>query len=208
LSILDDWEITANQLTEMLHENPSLRGMLLGYVAEFKLREIITACPEVTYTTKFYDHNRKKKGDLYIVYKGQAFNIESKSLQTNTVTFDEVTHTWSAKTQVDASDRREVTLPSGKKLNTTLLLRGEFDILAVNCYAFEKKWRFVFARNQDLPCSNYKKYTPKVRKALIASLISVTWPPKPPFYSDIKQLLDEMVETGSWRALATFLQKQ
>ena len=36
MTILDEWDITAEQLTEMLDANPSLRGMLLGYAAEIK----------------------------------------------------------------------------------------------------------------------------------------------------------------------------
>ena len=47
MTILDEWNITAEQLTEMLDANPSLRGMLLGYAAEVKLKEIITSFPEV-----------------------------------------------------------------------------------------------------------------------------------------------------------------
>jgi transcriptional regulator with XRE-family HTH domain len=195
-TILEQWEISAGDLTKLLEENPSLRGMLLGYVAEHKLREIIAALPELTYATKFDDHNRKKKGDLYIIYKGRAFNIESKSLQTKTIGRDEKSDKWMGKTQVDASDRREVTFSDGSTLNTTLLLRGEFDILAVNCYAFENKWRFVFARNRELPASSFSKYTPMQRDSLLASLVPVSWPPEPPFYADIRELLDEMVENG------------
>lgn len=196
MTILDEWNITAEQLTEMLDVNPSLRGMLLGYAAEVKLKEIITSFPEVSYTTKFDDHNRKKKGDLYVVYHGKAFDIESKSLQSSMIKYDEEKGEWFGKAQVDASDRRDVILPSGEKLNTTLLLRNEFDVLAVNCYAFQNEWKFVFARNRDLPFSTYKKYSEEARKSLIASLIPVTWPPKPPFYTDLRKLLNEMVEEG------------
>lgn len=199
MSILDEWEITPEQLTQLLNSNPSLRGMLLGYVAELKLKEIITSFPEVSYTTKFDDHDRKKKGDLYIVYHGRAFDVETKSLQTNMIKYDEENKEWIGKAQVDASDRRTIILPSGEELNTTLLLRGEFDVLAVNCYAFENKWRFVFARNSDLPFSSYKKYSEEARTALIASLIPVTYPPKPPFYSDLRALLNEMIADGLGR---------
>ena len=199
MTILDEWEITPEQLTLLLDTNPSLRGMLLGYVAELKLKEIITSFPEVTYTTKFDDHNRKKKGDLYIVYHGKAFDVESKSLQSSMIKYDEENSEWFGKAQVDASDRRTIILPSGDELHTTLLLRGEFDVLAVNCYAFENKWRFVFARNSDLPFSSYKKYSEEARNALIASLIPVTYPPKPPFYSDLRDLLNDMIADGLGR---------
>jgi hypothetical protein len=196
LSILTEWEITPQQLTELLEENPSLRGMLLGYVAELKLKEIVTSIPHVSYTVKFDDHNRKKKGDLYIIYRDKAFDLESKSLQSNMIKWDEYKKRWTGKAQVDGSDRRTINLPDGSALNTTLLLRGEFDILAVSCYAFEGKWRFVFARNSDLPSSNYRLYSEEQRKFLIASLIPVSWPPEPPFYANLRDLLDEMINDG------------
>ncbi len=196
MTILEEWDITVEQLTNLLNENPSLKGMLLGYTAELKLKEIITLLPEVSFITKFDDHNRKKKGDLYIVYHGKAFNIESKSLQSSMIKYDSENDLWQGKAQVDASDRRTVQLPSGQELETTLLLYGEFDVLAVNCYAFENKWQFVFARNSDLPHSSYKKYSEEARKSLIASLIPVSLPPEPPFYSDLQILLNEMLEEG------------
>ncbi len=196
MTILEEWQITPEQLTQALNENPSLRGMLLGYVAEMKLRQIITSLPDVSLIKKFDDHNRKKKSDLYVIYKNRAFDIESKSLQSATVKRDEKAGKWRAKTQVDGSDRRTIMMPDGSKLETTLLLRGEFDILAVNCYAFEKKWHFVYARNTDLPCSTWIKYTKEQRECLISSLIEVSSPPEPPFYNDIRQLLDEMIAEG------------
>jgi hypothetical protein len=173
--------------------------MLLGYVAELKLKELISVLPNISYTYKFDDHDRKKKGDLYIVYRGKAFDVEAKSLQTSTIKFDEATQTWTAKTQVDASDRRTIILSSGKKLNTTLLLRGEFDILAVNCYGFGGEWKFLFAKNTDLPSSTFKSYEESDRKELIASLVSVSLPAKPPFYESLKDLLDSMIEDGLGR---------
>jgi len=195
-TILDEWEINAFQLTVLLQENPSLRGMLFGYVAELKLREIISSFPGVKSMKKVNDHDRKKKGDLHIVYHNRVFSIESKSLQNTQTKFNENNQTWSGKAQVDASDNRTIILPNGQTLKTTLLLRGEFDILAVNCYQFERKWHFQFARNRDLPCSTYRKYTEEEQKSLISSLISVSWPVTPPFYSDLKVLLNEMLEAG------------
>ena len=196
MTILDEWEITAEQLSQLLNQNPSLRGMLLGYVAEFKLREMITSFPEVSFITKFDDHDRKKKGDLYIIYQGKAFDVEAKSLQTAMVKWDEENKRWTGKAQVDASDRRQIEMPDGSLLHTTLLLKGEFDILAVNCYAFQQSWAFIFARNSDLPTSTWRGYTETQRESLIASLIPITYPPEPPFYSDLRVLLEEMIAEG------------
>jgi transcriptional regulator with XRE-family HTH domain len=194
INLLRDWNISSKQISSLINQNPSLRGMLLGYVAELKLKELITVLPDITYTYKFDDHDRKKKSDLYIIYRGKAFDVESKSLQTNTIKFDDDTQIWTAKAQVDASDRRDITLSSGKTLNTTLLKRGEFDILAVNCFGFGGKWKFLFAKNSELPMSNFKKYNEEERQELIASLITVEFPVNPPFYENLKDLLDSMIE--------------
>jgi transcriptional regulator with XRE-family HTH domain len=195
-TIMDIWKLTAEELTVLLQENPSLRGMLFDYIAELKLREMISAVPGIKALKKFDDHDRKKKGDLHIVYHDRAFSVEAKSLHTNQIRFASERQVWSGKAQVDASDSRIVILPGGKPLKTTLLLRGEFDILAVNCYEFSKNWQFQFARNQDLPYSSYRKYSSEEQKALISSLISVTWPPQKPFRADLKSLLDEMLAAG------------
>ena len=39
-SILERWDITAEELTEVVDQNPSLRGMILGYLAELKLEKL------------------------------------------------------------------------------------------------------------------------------------------------------------------------
>lgn len=114
--------------------------------------------------------------------KKQPFKIECKSLQTNSIRCLE--NTFVGKAQCDASDRRTVTFADGSTLETTCLLAGEFDILAVNLFAFENKWRFIFAKNTDLPRSRFKRYTEEQRSQLLASLVPVTWPPQPPFRED------------------------
>lgn len=195
-TILDRWSITARDLTLAIDENPSLRGMLLGYVAEYKLRSLwFMGRSDITHAVKHDDHNRKKKGDLVVTYKGKTFIIESKSLQTNSISKEG--DVWIGKAQCDASDRRPVTFADSSTLETTCLLAGEFDILAVNLFAFENQWHFAFAKNSDLPRSTYKKYTPMQQAKLLASLVPVSWPPKPPFSDEPFSLMDEIIETSS-----------
>jgi len=189
-TLLDLWKFTADDLTHLANDNPSLRGILLGYLAELKLEQLLTANPDVTSCTKYDDHDRKKKGDRVVTYKGRDYTAEVKSLQTNSIRV--VANRRVGKVQVDASDRRQVTLPGGSKVNTTCLLTGEFDMLTVNLFAFEQDWRFIFARNSDLPRSTFKKYTAKQRKHLLATLVEVSWPPEPPFYDDPFRVLDEI----------------
>lgn len=197
-SVLDRWALSESELTELIDSNPSLRGMVLGYAAEVKFRRMFLNRADIK-STKDDDHNRKKKGDRRLLYKGEELVIEVKSLQTNMVKYDDNTGEWSGKSQVDGSDRRIVKFNDGTQLNTTLLLRGEFDILAVNCFAFDNTWRFVFALNRDLATSTYAKYSEEQRKNLIASLQRITWPPKAPFTDDFDDILErawKLKETG------------
>ena len=190
--ILDRWELTHEEFSKLIDENPSLRGVTLGYVAEWKFHQMFLRHPEVAEVRKDDDHNRKRKGDRTFRYKGHEFIVEVKSLQTNMVKRGD-DGTWSGKSQVDASDKRQVTFKDNSTLQTTCLLRGEFDILAVNCYAFGNKWQFAFARNDQLPQNTFKKYTEAQRLALLPTLIPVTWPPKAPFYEEPFTLLDALV---------------
>ena len=85
-------------------------------------------------------------------------------------------------------------LPDNSRVTTTCLLKGEFDILAVNVFAFEEKWRFVFAKNSDIPTSSYRKYTPYQRQHLLATLVTVHWPPRPPFSDEPFTLMNEIIQ--------------
>lgn len=191
-TILDRWEVTAEELTQAIDENPSLRGILFGYFAEYKLRRMwFENRPGVSDCVKYDNHDRQKKGDVVVTYKGRDFIIECKSLQTNSIRQEG--GRWVGKAQCDASDRRKVTLKDGTSLETTCLLVGEFDLLAVNVFAFENNWRFIFAKNSDLPRSRYRKYTEGQRKELLASLVTVSWPPELPFADEPFSLLDGLL---------------
>lgn len=191
-SILDRWDFTDEDLTQLIDGNPSLRGMALGYLAELKLERLWLSDPRFSEVSKHDDHDRGHHNDRVAVYKGREFTLESKSLQTSTV--QRTPEGWVGRAQVDASDRREVALPDGSTMSTTCLLRGEFDILAVNLFAFGDEWRFSFARNSDLPGSRYSRYSEYQRQHLLATMVDVSWPPQPPFRADLFELLDEMID--------------
>lgn len=190
--ILDRWELTHAEFTALVDANPSLRGVTLGYIAEHKFHSRFLAHPAVSKARKADDHDRKRKGDRTFSYKRHEFIVEVKSLQTNLV--KKQGEVWVGKSQVDASDSRLVTFKDGSTLKTTCLLRGEFDVLAVNCYAFGNKWQFAFALNRDLPKNNFRKYNAAQQEALLPTLIPVTWPPQAPFVTDLFVLLDRLAE--------------
>lgn len=85
-TIVDRWGISVEELTAAIDANPSLRGILFGYVAEHHLRKMwFTGRTNVTAIIKYDDHDRKKKGDLVVAYKGHPFKVECKSLQTASI---------------------------------------------------------------------------------------------------------------------------
>ncbi len=191
-TILERWNITIEELTLLVDENASLKGLMSGYIAEFQLREILCTDPRITHYEKPLDHNRDEKYDLIITYRGHSFRIEVKSLQSNSIK-DKEERPFSGTFQCDASDRRTIILPSGR-LETTCLLVGGFDMIAVSLFSFQEKWDFAFALNRDLPRSTFRKYTQEQQQYLISSSIKITWPPQPPFTANPFDLLDILVE--------------
>lgn len=55
-NILETWRITSRDLTVLLEQNPSLRGMLLGYVAELKFQTLWLTSPEISESVKDDDY--------------------------------------------------------------------------------------------------------------------------------------------------------
>lgn len=189
---LDQAGISPEDFTKAVLKNPSLRGILIGYIAEEKFEERWLRDSRISNPYKNDDHNRAGKGDRVITYQGRQFIIEVKSLQTNSIKKIE-NGCYTAKAQVDASDKRIITLPNGDKVNTTCLLVGEFDVLGVNLFGIEGKWDYVFAKNQDLPRSTYGKYSPEQRLYLLSSLVPIKIPVQPPFSNDLFEILDSII---------------
>jgi hypothetical protein len=190
-SVLKRWGLTEQELTEIIEQNPSMRGLMFGYVAEYKLRRMHFSDPVFEGVHKADDHDRSRKGDLTVTYRGREFKIECKSLQTNSISKTETGY--EGKYQCDASDRRTVKLSRGRSIETTCLRVGEFDIIAVNIFAFEERWRFAFALNSDLPRSSYQKYPPAIRRQLLATLMPVTLPLEPPYIESPIPLLERLL---------------
>lgn len=192
-SILDRWGLTVDDLTKIVDANPSLRGMMLGYVAEYVLHKRHFIDPRLSGLGKDDDHDRTRKGDLRFEYRGKTFRIECKSLQ-STLIKNLGGGKFSGIYQCDASDRRPVKFGNRSTVETTCLLVGEFNIVAINLFAFTNEWRFAFALNKDLPRSTFRKYTPYQQKRLLASSMPITWPVQWPYVLDPFPLLDLVVD--------------
>jgi hypothetical protein len=192
MGFFSDYHITAEELDEVVLTNPSLRGFILGYMAEYKLKKQLGKDERYSKLVKYDNHDRKRKGDLNFFYKELECSIEVKSIQTNSLRQKGEEH--SATFQCDGSDRRDVILPNHKKVNTTCLLVGEFDLVAIPLFPFIKEWKYAFAKNEDLPRTKSKKYTKDQCEYLLATSVPISWPLKPPFVLDPIPLLDQIVE--------------
>ena len=183
MGILERWGVTLDEINDILAERPSVRGILLGFIAEYKLAQIwFSNDPRVDSLERYKNHDRTRAGDLGFRYKGVLVSVQVKSLQSSSVLKTETGY--KGTLQCDASDRRLVHLPNGESVETTCLLVGGFDLLAVNLFEFGQEWRFAFAKNSDLPRTTSSKYTPEQREFLLATSVRITWPLQPPFYED------------------------
>ena len=191
MGIIEDWGITADELNAVLAERPSVRGILVGFLAEYKLQRGIFSDARIHKLRRYDDHDRSRPADFSFEYQGQTITVEVKSLQTASVRRTNGGYT--GRCNVDASDKRTVTLPDGSKLATTCLVAGKFDMLAINLFEFGQRWRFGFIRNCDLPRSRYRGYTDEQRAVLLATNVRVAWPLTPPFVESPFELLDDIV---------------
>jgi len=184
--------LTEENLNYLLESNPSLRGMIMGYLAEIKLKEMWLDDNRITNIYKPDDHNRDIKADWIIEYKGKKeFSIEVKSVQTNSIECIDDNYFLKGRFQCDASDSREIEV-NNKSIKTTCLKKGSFDIIAINLYPFKGKWEFAFAKNKDLPTTNYSKYNPEIRNKLLKGSISITYPYSDIYHDNPYNLLEQM----------------
>jgi hypothetical protein len=160
-------------LVQLIKENPSLRGMTYGYVAEAAFVKFVEKLGIVEHFKP--DDHKKTKSDRTFNLGGRQYTIQLKSLQTNSIRETEPGR-FRAKVQNDASDARKIKLPNGSTIITTCYLVGEYDVLGVSLQPFTGDWRFAFKKNKDLKRTTSDKYSPKARKLLLATLEDISFP--------------------------------
>lgn len=146
-------KFTLGEIEEILSENSSLRGYLQGYLAEYSLKKQLLYLPNVASVVKIPDQS-EEKGDLRVTYKGLNITIEVKSIATDSVGEDILNDTWKGTVQIKNTDSRQLELAGIEPFYSSYLKRGEFDILAISCYAVYNDWEFLFMENEHLPSSS------------------------------------------------------
>jgi hypothetical protein len=85
-NILDLWQVTGEEIAAIIAAHPSLRGMVMGYLAEYKLRQLWFANhPQITGIVRYDNHDRTRKNDVTFTYRNIPITVEVKSLQTGKV---------------------------------------------------------------------------------------------------------------------------
>jgi hypothetical protein len=132
--LLTTWGITAEELSEIVTEKPSMRGLMFGFVAEYKLKKMWLHRRRIKNLVRPRSHDRKQKCDFRFDYRGVDVTVEVKCLDSPKAKCKE--GVWSGTFQCNASDTTDVTLPNGETVVTNCLAVGGFDLLAVCLFAF------------------------------------------------------------------------
>lgn len=176
-------------LVELIKQNPSLRGMTYGYVAEAAFVKFLEKLG-VQGTDHFKpDDHLKTKSDRTFNLNGRQYTIQLKSLQANSIREKEPGK-FTAKVQNDASNARKVKLPNGDEIVTTCYVVGEYDVLGVSLQPFAGEWRFAFKKNKHLKHTTSNKYSDEAKKVLLATLEDISFPLTADWTEDLFSLLN------------------
>jgi hypothetical protein len=185
--------IPPEDLVDAIKRALSLRGMILGYVAELMFEKHVPNRYPVILSEHIEhhdDHDRTaNKSDRTITYEGRRYGVQLKSLQTDSIARDLRTGVLRAFLQNDASDRRRVTFPDGSSVETTCYKRGEYDILAVPLFPFTGKWEFAYKLNVNCRTCASPRYTAYQQQFLLATTERISWPLADDWQTDLMQLL-------------------
>lgn len=175
VSIIDS--IPPEDLVAAIKRAPSLRGMILGYIAEEMFIKHLVHHPVITDVRQHDDHNREvNKADVDFLIDGKRVSVQLKSLQTNSITYRHDLKALHACAQNDGSDRRDVTLANGEVVNTTNYRVGDYHILAVPLFPFTGNWTFAYKLNRDCRRTTSSKYTPQQQAQLLSTMEEITYP--------------------------------
>jgi hypothetical protein len=144
----DSWQ----ELRNTINNDPAVRSFFLANKSEKKLRQHLAQIPGVTEVCNIADSD-PTKADMRFKYLDMPMTIEVKSLGTDSIKEDILTNSWQGTVAIKNTDKRTYTI-DGLEQSSTHLERGQFDILAINCFAVRGKWEFQFMDNEYIPAKS------------------------------------------------------
>ena len=192
--------VDSSDLIHAIKTAPSLRGIVLGFVAEVmftKHAELIEGIEDVR---KHDDHDRSKnKIDRDFLYRGQRVTVQLKSIQTNSLGFHDDEEVVYADVQNDASDSRRMIF-NGTEITTVNYLKGDYDILCTPLYPFTGEWDFAYKVNSMCETWRSQKYPTEISQHFLHGTEKITYPNLEKFgwTSDIHQIMRILFEEKGW----------
>jgi hypothetical protein len=181
-------------LVNAIKRAPSLRGMILGYIAEEMFQQHVLSDQIYSDINKHDDHNREaNKADRDFLYKGHRISVQLKSVQTNTIAWRHDLNALSAGVQNDGSDKRDVRLPNGEVVSTTNYKVGDYEILAVPLFPFTGEWDFAYMLNSECRKTTSSKYTDIQKGYLLSTMESITYPLSNPWSKSLPETIDKLL---------------
>ena len=195
IKIIDS--VPPEDLIASIKRAPSLRGMILGYIAEEMFEKYVPEKYDFIGSEDIEahdDHDRRfNKSDRTIRVSDRLYRVQLKSVQTNSIKRNLETGLLQADVQNDASDSRAVALPNGNRVITTCYVRGDYDILAVPLFPFTGEWSYAYKRNIDCRQTTSRKYSSEDSEYLLATTEVITWPLTDAWHMDLSELLDNKI---------------
>lgn len=195
ITIIDS--ISPEDLVMSIKRAPSLRGMILGYIAEEMFEKYIPLKYGFINSEDIEshdDHDRRfNKSDRTIRVKNRLYRVQLKSIQTNSIKRNLETGLLQADVQNDASDSRSITLPTGNTVITTCYAKGDYDILAVPLFPFTGEWSYAYKRNIDCRITSSNKYSIEDSNYLLSTTEIITWPLTDEWHVDLSKLLNDQI---------------
>jgi len=195
ITIIDS--VSPEDLVTSIKRAPSLRGMILGYIAEEMFEKYVPQTYDFINSNDIEahdDHDRRfNKSDRTIRVNQRLYRIQLKSIQTNSIKRNMETGLLQADVQNDASDSRSILLPTGNNVITTCYAKGDYDILAVPLFPFTGEWVYAYKRNIDCRPTTSKKYSTEDSEYLLSTTEIITWPLTEEWHSNLSDLLDDKI---------------
>ena len=137
LDIIDS--IDPADLVVAIKNAPSLRGMILGYIAEVMFQKhILEPHAKISKIREFDDHNRQEnKADRAFELDGKIITVQLKSIQTTTIKWDNLKNCLTANVQNDGSDKRDVKLPNGNTVSPPII--ALVTTISLRCLCFHTR---------------------------------------------------------------------
>jgi hypothetical protein len=163
-TILKDFSV--EDLEYLIRLNPNLRGYLQGYLAELKLENHMRGIEGVRDVEKIRDASNIY-GDFKVDYKGKEIIVEAKSIASGSVKRFE--DDWTGRVRVENVCKRDITVSGLGDIRVSNLVKGQFDILAISCYAVNHDWEFLFMNESD--CPERKGYPGLIRTSFVTGTL-------------------------------------